>query len=270
MQNNGNNQLIINTALVHRLIAAQFPQWKDLAIRPVAIGGSDNRTFHLGEQMLVRMPSAEEYAAKVEIEQRWLPKLAPLLPLPIPSPLAMGMPGEGYPWRWSVYAWIEGESATTAPTTNLCEFAQSLARFLVALQHISPADGPLPGPHNFYRGGSLSIYDSETREAFAILKNKIDVDTATKVWEEALASRWNDLPVWLHGDVSAGNLLVKDGKLHGVIDFEGFHYLGASRIVKSEWDTERALKQLDYLMEHGKWLSHAELITKDVITQKVK
>jgi aminoglycoside phosphotransferase (APT) family kinase protein len=93
------DKIHIDVALVRRLIATQFPQWKDLPVQPVADGGWDNRTFHLGKKMLVRMPSDEEYAMKVEKEQKWLPRLAPLLPLTIPTPLAMGEPDKGYPWR---------------------------------------------------------------------------------------------------------------------------------------------------------------------------
>ena len=93
----------INVSLVGQLVAAQFPQWPHLPIKPVELSGWDNRTFHLGEDMTVRLPSAEAYTAQVEKEQRWLPKLAPLLPLPIPVPLAMGAPAYGYPWPWSIY-----------------------------------------------------------------------------------------------------------------------------------------------------------------------
>jgi aminoglycoside phosphotransferase (APT) family kinase protein len=217
-----NLDVIIDISLVSNLIAAQFSQWKHLSIRPVDHGGWDNRTFHLGDQMLVRMPSGPDYAAKIAKEQEWLPKLAPLLPLPIPTPLAMGMPAEGYPWHWSIYRWIEGESAATAPIINLCDFAQSLAQFLVTLQKIDPTGGPKPGPHNFYRGGDLQVYDAETRQALAILKDRIDADAAaTKVWEAALETSWQRNPVWVHGDISAGNLLVKDDTLCAVIDFGG-------------------------------------------------
>lgn len=214
-----NRELRIDEALVRRLVTTQFPQWKDLAIRPVALSGWDNRTFHLGEHMLVRMPSAAVYAAQVEKEQQWLPKLAPFLPLPIPVPLAIGEPAEEYPWHWSIYRWLEGESAASAPIADLCNFATDLAHFLLALQNINPTDGPLSGPHSFYRGGPLKTYDTETRQAIAVLKGKIDVDTVTEVWETALATTWQETPVWIHGDISAGNLLVKEGKLSAVIDF---------------------------------------------------
>jgi aminoglycoside phosphotransferase (APT) family kinase protein len=211
--------LTIDIALVQRLVASQFPQWTGLSIRPVAQSGWDNRTFHLGETMLVRMPSAAEYAAQVEKEHRWLPKLAPFLPLPIPVPLAMGEPGEGYPRKWSIYRWLEGETVASRPVADLRGFAISLADFLLALQRIDSTGGPLPGPHSFYRGGSLKTYDTETRKALLVLQDKIDVHTATEVWEAALATSWNSSPVWVHGDVSSGNLLVKNGRLSAVIDF---------------------------------------------------
>ncbi len=210
--------VVIDALLVRRLIASQFPKWKELSIDPVAMSGWDNRTFHLGNDMSVRLPSAAEYELQVEKEHLWLPKLAPL-PLPIPVPLAMGKPEYGYPWKWSIYRWLEGESAASAPIDGLAEFAADLANFLTALHRIDSTGGPAPGLHSFYRGGSLSVYDTETRGAIASLKGKIDAKAATEIWEKALSTSWKKPPVWVHGDISAGNLLVKAGKLCAVIDF---------------------------------------------------
>ncbi|RUV99794.1 MULTISPECIES: aminoglycoside phosphotransferase family protein [unclassified Mesorhizobium] len=209
----------IDTALVRRLVDAQFPEWRHLPVKPVAFGGWDNRTFHLGDTMAVRLPSAAPYALQVEKEHRWLPKLAPLLPLPIPEPLAMGEPAAGYPWHWSVYRWIEGETAKTGHIADLRAFAVSLAEFLVALKRIDPTAGPAPDQHNFYRGGPLAVYDGEARQAIAALEGRIDTQAATAVWKAALAAGWHGSPVWFHGDVASGNLLVKDGRLSAVIDF---------------------------------------------------
>ncbi|AZV22896.1 MAG: aminoglycoside phosphotransferase family protein [Mesorhizobium sp.] len=213
------NKPPIDTALVRRLVATQFPWWKDLAVRPVEFGGWDNRTFHLGDEMTVRLPSAAAYFLQVEKEHRWLPRLAPLLPLPIPVPLAMGVPAENYPWHWSVYRWIEGETAKRERIASLPQFATDLAAFLVALQRIDATGGPAPGQHNFFRGGALSVYDGETRQAIAALDGKIDTVAARAVWEAALAAPWHGAPVWFHGDVSWGNLLVRQGRLGAVIDF---------------------------------------------------
>ncbi len=209
----------IDAALVTRLIAEQFPRWADLPIRPVEPGGWDNRTFHLGESMTVRLPSAASYSRQVEKEHQWLPKLAPLLPLPIPTPLAKGAPAHGYPWHWSIYRWLEGETATAERIGDLREFATAVARFLTALQQIDPTGGPPPGPHNFFRGGPLTVYDAETRQAIAALDGKVDTGAVAAVWETALSATWRGPPVWVHGDIAWGNLLVQNGRLSAVIDF---------------------------------------------------
>ena len=209
----------IHADLVRRLLAAQFPSWANLVVQQFAPSGWDNRTFRVGEQMLARLPSAAAYAAQVSKEQQWLLKLAPLLPLPIPQPLAMGAPAFGYPWQWSVYRWIDGEPATRERIADLREFAQSLARFLNALHSIDATGGPAPGPHNFHRGGSLATYDAQTRQAIALLNDRIDAKATASMWDHALATTWHGAPVWVHGDVSAGNLLVQDGRLVAVIDF---------------------------------------------------
>ncbi|ASY57075.1 PhnO protein [Sinorhizobium sp. CCBAU 05631] len=216
---NASESIEIDSSLVRRLIAAQFPQWADLPVRPVRHGGWDNRTFHLGDDLSVRLPSAASYALQVEKEQRWLPQLAAHLPLPIPAPVAMGRPGEGYPWPWSVYRWRYGEIATHAPIADLPAFAATLGEFLAALQRIDADGGPSPGQHNFFRGGPLTVYDHETRWALDALEGQIDTNAARSVWEAALAASWTGNPVWFHGDVSSGNLLVEGGCLTAVIDF---------------------------------------------------
>lgn len=213
------NNPTINTMLIHKLIKAQFPMWEDLPIRQLIPGGLDNRTFRLGSDKLVRIPSAEHYAAQIQKEYYWLPKLASQLPLTIPTPLRMGEPGEGYPWRWSIYQWIEGETVADCTEINKTMLAVSLAKFLQALHKISLVGGPTPGSHNFYRGGNLNIYDSETRNAIKIIKNDIDQCLVTEIWDKALSTAWHGQPKWVHGDISAENLLIKDGKLNAVIDF---------------------------------------------------
>ncbi|MDF2900438.1 MAG: aminoglycoside phosphotransferase [Phenylobacterium sp.] len=213
------DRLNIDADLVGRLITGQFPQWADLPIRPVIPGGWDNRTFHLGDAMTVRLPSAADYAKQVEKEQQWLPRLAPHLPLPIPTPLAMGAPAEGYPWSWSIYQWLNGGPASVEPIADRRLFATNLARFLIALQRIDAAGGPPAGRHNFYRGGPLATYDAETRLAIHALGDKIDARAVSQVWEAAMAAAWSGPPVWVHGDVAAGNLLVEHGRLSAVIDF---------------------------------------------------
>jgi aminoglycoside phosphotransferase (APT) family kinase protein len=210
----------ITPGLVSRLVASQFPQWGELPVRPVDVDGWDNATFRLGERMSVRLPSSPAYVEQVEKEHRWLPVLAPQLPLPIPDPLAMGEPGCGFPRPWSVYRWIEGRTAAAATVADLPEFAADLADFLAALYKVDPSGGPLPGTHNFFRGGSPGHYDAETRTALAALRGQIDTGLAAEVWEAALAARWDGRPVWFHGDAQPGNLLMDaSGRLSAVIDF---------------------------------------------------
>lgn len=216
---NRNKKLNIDETFVSNLVTNQFPQWKNLPVWPVTHSGWDNKTFHLGSDMLIRMPSAEKYAVQVEKEHRWLPKLGPLLPLEIPRPLEMGQPSNEYPWKWSIYQWIEGDLANPTNIADLCKFAHDLAEFLNAMQAIDPTDGPLPGDHNFFRGGSLEVYDSETRQAINLLKDKIDTNRAVSVWESAIKTSWQKPPVWLHGDISVGNILVRNEQLNAVIDF---------------------------------------------------
>jgi aminoglycoside phosphotransferase (APT) family kinase protein len=210
---------MINRDLVRKLVSAQFPQWKDLSIEPVARSGWDNRTFHLGDTMLLRLPTTSEYALQVEKEQLWLPKLAPFLPLAIPEPLAMGQPGFDYHYKWSIYRYLVGETVACGHIADWKGLAKDLAAFLLALHRIDPQDGPPPGLHSFYRGGKLSTYDEEVRHALEALKGRVDVDRATKLWQAALKTSWQRPPVWVHGDVSAGNLLVHEGRLCAVIDF---------------------------------------------------
>ena len=209
----------ITPALVSRLVAAQFPQWADLPVRPVEQDGWDNATFRLGEDMSVRLPSAGQYALQVDKEHRWLPILAGRLPLPIPEPLAKGAPARGFPRQWSVYRWLDGDRATPGRVTDPGQFAADLAGFLTALYQIDSAGGPPPGKHNFFRGGPLTVYDSEARTAIAALRDEIDTVLAAEIWEAALGAAWHGPPVWMHGDVSPENLLVRDGRLSAVIDF---------------------------------------------------
>lgn len=169
--------------------------------------------------MLIRMPSAASYELQVEKEHQWLPILAPHLPYSIPTPLAMGNPEFGYPWHWSVYKWIGGVTVASQANVDLIDLASRLAEFLTALQQIDSTGGPLAGEHSFYRGSALKQYDSETRNAISELRDKIDTNKATQIWEAALATKWLHSPVWVHGDIAPGNLLLQNGKLHAVIDF---------------------------------------------------
>ena len=145
--------------------------------------------------------------------------LAPQLPLPIPTPVAQGEPDERYPYRWSVYRWLEGSLAASAPIADPVAFATDLAGFLRALAAIDATGGPAPGQHNFFRGGPLAYYEGEALEAIERLGEEIPRDAVQRTWADAMASEWERDPVWFHGDVASGNLLLRDGRLAAVLDF---------------------------------------------------
>jgi len=203
---------------IRQLIDTQFPKWKELALTPLYPKGWDNHTFRLGDALLVRLPSSEAYASQVKKEQKWLPPLAPHLPLQIPEPVAMGEPSSFYPWHWSIYRFLPGKTVTeTKP--DLIDSAKRLAHFLTAFHQIDASEGPPAGRESFYRGSALKVYDREVREALEQLKNQVDTKKALTIWEEALESHWTRPPVWVHGDLSPSNLLTENGKLTSVIDF---------------------------------------------------
>ncbi len=209
----------IDAALARQLVGAQFPRWADLPVSQLTADGWDNRSFRLGQEMVVRLPSAAAYASQVDKEQYWLPRLAPFLPLEIPLPIALGNPGSGYPWRWSIYRWVDGETIKPGSASTSSSLARAIAEFLVSLQKIDPATGPLPGPHNFFRGGPLITYDAEARAAIRLANQRIDAPAAMSAWLSATSTTWENPPLWIHGDIAAGNLLTRRGNLSAVIDF---------------------------------------------------
>lgn len=254
------NCIEITEKTAHHLIAHQFPKFSDLPIKPVLHNGWDNKTFRLGENFLIRLPSAQRYALQVEKEQYWLPKLANYLPLPIPEPIAIGQPSNEYPYKWSIYKWLPGNSASYTCRIDMNDVAVDLARFLLTLQKIpvDPKKSPSPGIDNFYRGGGLKVYDAEIREALNLLKTKIDVHAALEIWDTAITTQWPYPPVWLHGDVSAGNLLLQRGHLSAVIDFGMLAVGDPACDLSIAWTffqgRSRSLFYSNLTLDHDTWL----------------
>jgi len=213
----------ITPELAHKLIQEQFPEYSHLPITSVEKQGHDNRTYRLGEKMLIRMPSAEHYSLKVAKEQELLAKLAPYLSINIPVPIKMGTPSKIYPYPFSIYKWIEGTSVNLVSLDNdsLEQLAFDLSHFLKELQAIDKVDTLKPGQHNWWRGDHISVYDKDAREQIAKLSHIIDSERSIDLWKRACKTRWNKKPVWVHGDIAIGNILVKDGKFSAVIDFSG-------------------------------------------------
>ncbi len=205
----------VDAALVARLLRAQHP---DLAERPLRLlaSGWDNLIFRLGEAHVVRLPRRALAAALVANEQRWLPELAERLPLPIPAPIRQGVPGEGYPWRWSIGPWFEGETAAVLPPRDAGRFAADLGAFVRALHLPAPEDAP----ENPFRGVPLAERAPHFEERVAQLGDTLERGAVERVWRDALAAPPHTAaPVWLHGDLHPANLIVREGALAAVIDF---------------------------------------------------
>ncbi|WP_318197843.1 aminoglycoside phosphotransferase family protein [Streptomyces sp. MCL20-2] len=208
--------MIIEPSLVRGLIAAQFPHWADLPVEAVDASGTANAIYRLGADKAVRLPRTEGSAADVATEHRWLPHLAEQLPFPVPLPLAEGAPDQAFPRPWSVCTWLDGTNPRPGDASSSSDLlAADLAEFVLALRRIAPEDAP-PA----YRSEPLSSRDATTREALATLAGIVDTEAVTEAWTESLsAPPFTAAPVWVHGDLQPGNVLVAEGRLTAVIDF---------------------------------------------------
>jgi aminoglycoside phosphotransferase (APT) family kinase protein len=212
------DELDIDVPLVRRLLAAQLPEWAALPVERVSSAGTVNAIFRLGDDMAVRLPRVERWAGGLEKELRWLPELAPQLPLAVPEPLAKGSPGQGYPWPWAVFRWLEGETWSVDRVGDLPAAAAELAQFVSALQRIDI--GGRPSGLRGGRGVPLAERDLEMRAAIEASRGLLDTDAVTAAWDAALeVPVWDGPPVWVHGDLLPGNVLVARGRLSAVIDW---------------------------------------------------
>ena len=209
----------IDADLVRRLIDSQFPEWRDLAVRPVPIDGWDNRTFVLGDSLTVRLPSAVGYELQVRKELHCLPLIAVGVSLPVPEVVALGRPDADYPFEWSVRRWIDGIPARDVAALDRDVLAVDLAAFLLELRALDTRDGPPAGAHSAGRGDPLSQWDHEVAAALKELGPRVDAATAWEVWDSARATEHAGPPEWFHGDIATGNVLTTDGRLSAVIDF---------------------------------------------------
>ncbi len=209
------DEIAVNRELVARLVGAQFPQWRDLALRPVVTTGTVNAIFRLGETMSVRLCRVPWAAGEAEQEAHLLAQIAPLLPFRIPRILGIGKPQETYPWTWLVTDWIEGATPEPGGLSSSDAFAADLAAFVAAFRRIGFKES-----RNAYRGGPLAERDRQTRDAIAQLAGTIDTAAVLAVWENALHTPvWKGPPTWVHADLLPGNLLMQEGRLSGVLDF---------------------------------------------------
>lgn len=213
------DEVEIDTSLVERLVAEQFPQWAGLPARVVERSGTDNVTFRLGDELSVRLPRTESTQGQVEKDLTWMPRLAPHLPVSIPEPLQLGEPGQGYPFSWGVYRWLPGRPFD-ASSDDAVALAPQVAEFVRSLREVDTTGAPVPSDNPFDRGTPLAPRDAMFREALDELREYFDTGLLLAAWEESLAAdTWDGTPAWIHGDLMSGNVLVADGKLSAVIDF---------------------------------------------------
>lgn len=206
-------EIPIDEALVRRLLEAQH---KDLAALPLMLvaNGWDNVTFRLGDALAVRVPR-RAVAAPLILNERWLGALAPWLPLPTPTVVRIGTPTEFYPWPWSIAGWIDGEVAKAdalAPSE-----APRLAAFLKALHRPASAEAPL----NPVRGIPLSVRAEAVEERLTRLAAETDAITppVRAAWAAALAAPASTERLWLHGDLHASNVFVREGRIAAIMDW---------------------------------------------------
>lgn len=206
-----------DVALVARLVAGQFPAWDELPIGRVDSYGTDNAIYRLGEQLSVRLPRIHWAVAPLRREFAWLPRIAAALPVEVPVPVALGAPAEGYEWPWTVCRWLEGTHPAIAEgSADDVALARDLSGFVRAMRALDPAGAPStawPRP--------MHDEDGLVRTNLARLPGLGQAGSAVAgVWEAAMtAPRYDGPLVWIHGDLTPANLLVRDDRLTGVLDF---------------------------------------------------
>ncbi len=245
-----------DAALVRRLLAGQFPQWADLPVRPVASYGTDHDIYRLGADLVARLPRIGWATAQASKEARWLPVLAPHLPLAIPVQVAMGGPAEDYPFAWSVCTWLPGGTAD-GTLADLEQAAVDLAGFVAALRRVDTAGAPAR-PHRG-RGAPLAELDEPVRAAVVELGDRVDGDAVLRAWQESLdVPAWSGPEVWLHGDLLPGNLVVDGGRLAGVIDFGGLNVGDPAGDLLPAWNllrgSSRARFRAELDVDEASWL----------------
>jgi aminoglycoside phosphotransferase (APT) family kinase protein len=250
------DEIDTDLGLVRRLLARQFPHWAELAIEPVVSYGTDHDIYRLGDDLAVRLPRIGWATDQATKEATWLPRLAPQLPLAIPVQVAMAHPDEGYPFEWSVYEWLPGESAN-GTIADLDRAAVDLAAFVQALRKVDTSDAH-PRPRGT-RGAPLAELDEAVRRSIGQLGERIDGDAALHSWQESLdAPEWNGDEVWVHGDLLPGNLLVVDGRLSAVIDWGCLNVGDPACDLQPAWNVFNGDSRLRYrselLADDASWL----------------
>ncbi|MFF4010831.1 aminoglycoside phosphotransferase family protein [Streptomyces sp. NPDC001717] len=241
------DEIPVDETLVRALLKAQCPEWADRPLAPAG-AGTDNTMYRLGDDLLVRLPRTAGNARSVRKEQEWLPRLAPHLSRPIPRPLHAGTPTAAFPLAWSVYRWIDGDEAGPHTVRDWAAFGSDLAEVVGELHGVDLMGATRADDLSWYRGGTLEPCDQGVTgfldDCRSFVGSELDVDTLERLWRAALALPEPSGPhVWLHGDLKPTNLLVKDGRLHAVIDFGGLSVGFPDAEHSTVWDLPAPARQ---------------------------
>ncbi|MGW2965045.1 aminoglycoside phosphotransferase family protein [Streptomyces sp. NPDC001220] len=208
-------EIEITADLVRELLQEQHPDLAGLAIREV-VGGWGNQMWRLGDELAVRMQRMDLTPELQLKERRWLPVLAPRLPLPVPTPVRFGEPSGRFPKHWTVMTWVPGEPLDHGSISRGDHAADTLAGFLNALHVEAPADAPVSGDRGDHPGKCTDGFE----QFFHAVAPDDLADDVQAVWDDAVsAPEWEGPAVWVHGDLHPANVVVADGTLAGVIDF---------------------------------------------------
>lgn len=211
-------ELELDDGVVRRLVDTQFPQWRSLPLRRFDSTGTVNAIYRLGDDLSVRLPRVAKWAEMVEREIRWLPVLAPRLPLPVPEPVGVGVPTVEFPLPWAVFRWLDGSPWRRDDVDDPSAAAETLADFVLSLERIDTSGAPRPLPGQM--GGPVRERDAVVRRALDAARSLIDTGPVRRAWEAVLdVPDWHGPPTWVHADLLPGNVLVRSGRLHAVIDF---------------------------------------------------
>ncbi|MER6812599.1 aminoglycoside phosphotransferase family protein [Spirillospora sp. NPDC000708] len=209
-------EIEISADLVRELLREQHPDLAGLAVREVA-GGWGNQMWRLGDELAVRMPRTAGAPELLRKECRWLPVLAPRLPLPVPVPVRIGEPSARFPKPWTIMTWVPGEPLDQGSISRGDHAADALAGFLKALHAQAPEDAPISQDRGDHPKKCTDGFD---RFFHAVVPDGL-ADGVRAVWDDAVAApEWDGPPVWVHGDLHPANVVVSDGTLSGVIDFD--------------------------------------------------
>ncbi len=251
------DEVLIDDALVRRLVTTQLPEFADIPLARVEAWGTDHAIFRLGADLSVRLPKIGWAAEQGEKEKRWLPLLAPALPVTVPVPQFVGEPAYGYPFRWYISPWLEGRNPGPGQP-GLGQVATDLAAFVLALQSVDAAGAP--APHGAQRGGPLGNADESTRSCAELLRGVTNVYGLLEVWDAGRdAPAWQGPPRWVHGDLLEGNLLIREGRLAAVIDWGGLTAGDPAVELMAAWtlfdrDSRRAYRQALGFVDEAMWL----------------